>query len=131
MKWLEQEGGSDVYGVFLGDDLAHVAWLIPVEHDRRLAVRKAKLRAGEAEIARCYTLPQYRGSGVYLFAIRSLCAIALSREIRRVFMLAGLTNAASQRGIEKAGFSKVGAILHCQFTWWPALLHFSVRRYGR
>jgi RimJ/RimL family protein N-acetyltransferase len=108
---LQRHGFNDAWAVRIEGRLAHVAWLIAAEHDRRLPRRNVRLRDGEAEITHCFTLPEFRGQGVYVFAIRSLCRIAAMRDVRRVFMITSIQNVASQRGIERAGFHRCGRIV--------------------
>ncbi len=101
---------NEAYGVWSGDTLAHAAWLIPAERDAAQPVRNVKLRDGEAEITHCVTRSEFRGKGLYPFAIRSLCETARQRGITRIFMITNVRNIASQRGIEKAGLKRCGEI---------------------
>ena len=116
---FRQFGFNDAFAVFRDRELAHIAWLISAEHDRVLQDRNVKLRAGEAEITHCLTLPEFRGQGLYPFAIRSLCQVAKERGIQRVFMITNVHNKASQRGIEKAGFTQCGKIVRSVFSFLP------------
>jgi RimJ/RimL family protein N-acetyltransferase len=104
-------GYNSAFGVFVDGTLAHVAWLITEEHDRKTRIRNVRLRSGEAEITHCLSRPESRGQGLYPLAIRALCKIATERGIREVFMITGINNLASRRGIEKAGFRSKGSIL--------------------
>jgi hypothetical protein len=110
---------NDAYGVFYQGQLAHISWLIPAEHDRRIPVRNLKLRDGEAEITNCVTWPEFRGLSLYPFAIRSLCRVAHAQGVRRVFMICDVKNLASQRGMQKAGLKPHGRIVRLAFSYLP------------
>lgn len=114
-------GFNDAFGIFCEGKLAHVSWLVTAEHDRALPTRNVMLRAGEAEITHCVTLPEFRGRGLYPHAIRGLCRVASERGIERVFMITNHLNVASQRGIEKAGFVRRGKIIRLVCPHLPML----------
>lgn len=103
-------GFNDAYGLFDGDELLQVSWLIPAEHDRLLPVRYIKLRPGEAEITHSHTLNRHRRRGYYAEVIRRLCALAAEQGLHTVFMTTDVHNLASRRGIEKAGLRPCGRI---------------------
>jgi RimJ/RimL family protein N-acetyltransferase len=114
---LRQLGHNDAYGVYQLDQLVHVSWLIPEEHDRQYPVRNVKLKPGEAEITHAVTLPGFRGKGFFPHAIRALAAIASDEGIHRIFAITAADNVASQRAIEKAGLRRVGRILRANFHY--------------
>ena len=124
---LSRWGFNDAYGVYYKDQLAHISWLITSEHDRLIKPRNVKLRAGEAEITNCVTLPEFRGLGLYPFAIRSLCVVAAGAGAKRVFMITNVNNLASQRGMQKAGLSPHGKILRVAFSYLPNESGFTYR----
>src|ERR1035437_3060477 len=110
---------NEAYAVFCDGELSHVSWLITPQHEAVSGGRVVRLREGEAEISACFTLSKFRGRGVYGYAIRSLCQIARSRGIHRVFMKTTLQNFASQRGILKAGLLCRGQIIRISFPLFP------------
>lgn len=114
---LSELGYNDAHGVFINGELAHVSWLITAEHDRMTPVREIILRNGEAEITHCFTGEKWRGKGIYCFAIRSLCQLAAGMSIRQVFMIAYSRNAASRRGIEKAGLRDCGRVVRMKLPF--------------
>ena len=117
---LSRLGFNDAYAVYYNDQLAHISWLITAEHDRLIRPRNVKLKPGEAEITNCVTLPEFRGLGIYGFAIRNLCRIAAGTlDIKRVFMITSVNNLASQRGMQKAGLQFQGKILRLVFSYLP------------
>ena len=124
---FERLGFNEAFGVWKDGKLAHVAWLIPADRDALQEVRNVKLRAGEAEITHCLTLPEFRGQGMYPFAIRSLCDVARQRGIHRIYMITSVENLASQRGIEKAGLTRGGEIIRLTDSYLPLLKDVTYR----
>lgn len=117
-RW-EEVGANHAYGVFCEGRLAHVSWLIGWEEDRRLPVRLVRLEPGESEITTCYTVKRFRGRGLYPFAIRSLCQVARERGMQRIYMITGVKNHASRRGIEKGGLKPCGKVFRLVFPLFP------------
>src|SRR5579871_5884869 len=110
LERLQRFGKSYAFGVFVSDALAHVSWLLPATALGRDKPRILQLRAGEAEITACETLPQFRGRNLYPFAVQQLLTIARGQGIRRVYMKTHEDNVASQSGIVKAGLVKIGTV---------------------
>ena len=110
---------NDAYGLYCDGKLAHVSWLISAEHDRTLPLRIIKLGPGEAEITHCHTLSEFRGKGLYPFAIRTLCDIAAEKGVKRVFMMTKSFNTSSQHGIEKAGLPQTNQLVRITFSCLP------------
>jgi RimJ/RimL family protein N-acetyltransferase len=108
---LRLVGTSSAYGVFVKGSLAHICWLMTAELNSRIGSRFLPLKPDAIEIGKAFTLPEFRGRGVYAFAIRSVCAVAREQGFGRVFMVTTWRNQASRRGIEKAGLSRCGGIL--------------------
>ena len=107
---LRRFGTSHAYGVYVGDKVAHVSWLLPptavaLEHPAIL-----HLGDGEAEITACETLPEFRGRGLYAFAIQQMFKIAQDSGIRRIYMKTLRDNTSSQAGILKAGLHRTGVV---------------------
>jgi hypothetical protein len=94
----------------VGDEIAHIAWLLPPSAAAMEVPQILQLGEDEAEITCCETPPGWRGKGMYPFAIRQIAAVARSAGIRRLYMKTSETNTASQRGIIKAGFLPIGSI---------------------
>jgi GNAT superfamily N-acetyltransferase len=108
LERLERFGASHAYGVWADGTLAHVSWLLTSDEMRRDSPHVVPVRVGDAEITACETLPEFRGRGIYGYAIRHLLRVARARGARRVFMKTTSDNAASRAGIEKAGLTPVG-----------------------
>jgi GNAT superfamily N-acetyltransferase len=102
---FQRYGFHAAYGVYVDHHLAHINWLITAEQDRLRRDRVVKLRAGEAEIAHGYTLPEFRRRGLQRFAIRALAQAASAKGIRRIYSITVAHNAVSMRGIASAGLS--------------------------
>ena len=110
LERLERFGKSYAFGVFQSEVLAHISWLLPAEALRRDSPRILQLRADEAEITACETLPQFRGRNLYPYAVQQLLEIARQQGIRRVYMKTREDNVPSQSGIVKGGLTKIGTI---------------------
>ena len=98
-------GFHGAYGVYLKGELAHINWLITAGRDWLRRDRVVKLRAGEAEIAHGYTLPEFRRRGLQQLTIRALAQAASQRGVRKLYSITLADNAASMRGITSAGLS--------------------------
>lgn len=107
---LRRRGFNNAYAVRLQGEVAHISWIITSELEYGYPIRNVKLRERESEITHCVTLPEYRGRGLYPFAIRGLCRIEAARGTKRLFMITNIKNKASQRGMEKAGLVRRGRI---------------------
>jgi RimJ/RimL family protein N-acetyltransferase len=105
---LERFGASYAHAVICDGQIAHVSWLLPPEAMDRDPPHVIRGKPEEAEITACETLPEFRGRGIYPFAIRSLMRLAHTQGTRRVFMKTDFDNVASQSGIEKAGLKRIG-----------------------
>ena len=109
LERLERFGTSYAYAVIADGQLAHISWLLPHSAMAIDPPRVVRARAGVAEITACETLPEFRGRGIYGFAIRNLVSLAREQGVRRVFMKTAADNKASQAGIEKAGLVRSGS----------------------
>jgi len=108
---LRRFGTSHAYGVYIGDKLAHVSWLLPPEAVALEHPMILPLDDGEAEITGCETLAKFRGRGLYAFAIQQLFQIAQNLGIRRICMKTLKDNTSSQSGILKAGLHLTGVVI--------------------
>jgi RimJ/RimL family protein N-acetyltransferase len=106
---FQDAGFNGAYGVCCNGKLAHISWIVTRQDEREDT--PVGLGDDEIEITYCVTLPEFRGRGLYPFAIRSLCSIAHGRGFKRVFMKTEESNLASQKGIQTAGLKPSGYIL--------------------
>ncbi|MCC6916315.1 GNAT family N-acetyltransferase [Nitrosomonas sp.] len=111
MGRLERFGCSYAYGVFADGQIAHVSWLLPAAAMNKDLPRVICASEDVAEITACETLSEFRGRGIYGFAIRNLLGLARENGVQRVFMKTLSGNRASQSGIEKAGLKRVGSAI--------------------
>lgn len=92
---------------FIAEDdsgIHHISWVYFRKHRNRFLA----LGEREAEIKFCLTLPALRGRGIYPRVLLSILEYLHSMGIERVFMCVHRDNHSSIRGIEKAGFVRVG-----------------------
>jgi hypothetical protein len=85
--------------------------MLPGEVTRKDDPPVLKLKEDEAEITGCETLANFRGKGIYSYAIRMMAEIAREQKIRYIFMKTRQDNVAAQRGILKAGLKQIGSVL--------------------
>jgi hypothetical protein len=107
---LQRFGTSHAYGVYIGDKLAHVSWLLPPAAVALERPRILTLNHGEAEITGCETLPEFRGRNLYAFAIQQIFQTARSAGIHKICMKTRKDDFASQSGILKAGLQPAGIV---------------------
>ena len=102
----EYDGVLDFFVAKNSEGIQHISWIYFHIHRNRLL----SLAKNEAEIKYCLTIPAFRGCGIYHRVIHSIINYLRIKDIRRVFMCVLKENKPSIRGIEKAGFKKVGEI---------------------
>jgi hypothetical protein len=107
---LDRLGKSYAWAVYVEGNLAHISWLLPADAVARDIPAVLALEADEAEITGCETLGAFQGKGIYGFAIQQLVAAARAQGVRRIYMKTSEANAASQKGILKAGLRHIGRI---------------------
>jgi RimJ/RimL family protein N-acetyltransferase len=107
-----ERNASSAFGVFAGGELGHISWLVPAEIAMQEANGILRLDKADAEITGCETLPQFRGRGLYPFAIRQICALAAQQGVSRIYMKTHAGNRSSRAGIEKAGLTQVSRVVH-------------------
>ena len=73
------------------------------------------LKRGEAQIGPCFTKQDFRGQGIYPAVLKLILS---SGKYKGYYMLVRDDNAASIRGIEKAGFSKIGTVEKDKYGRW-------------
>ena len=64
------------------------------------------MRRGDFEIGPCWTNPSFRGRGIYPYVLQQI----VSRVGHRCWMIVDEKNNSSIRGIEKAGFQRIGNV---------------------
>lgn len=100
--WLLSRGKLKIYYILSEDgQVAHTSFVVP---------RCGKfpfLGQKDYEIGPCQTAEEYRGKGLYGMALHRITS-EKGNEQADFYMLVSEDNAASIRGIEKAGFSRDG-----------------------
>jgi RimJ/RimL family protein N-acetyltransferase len=84
--------------------LGHISWLYYKDDPNRIL----RLEEGDCEIKFCLTFPEFRGRGIYPAALHAIQRYLVERGCSRCFVCVKADNIASIRGIEKAGFTRVG-----------------------
>ncbi|MFB6340430.1 hypothetical protein ACE1ET_01850 [Saccharicrinis sp. FJH62] len=73
------------------------------------------MNAHDLEIGPCWTSPNHRGKALYpatlIFIIKEFSGI-----YSKLYIMSGINNIASQKGIEKAGFSLIGYVFKTKIT---------------
>jgi hypothetical protein len=119
------------FGVMCDGTLAHVSWLYDRAAEGASPPRYLDLAPSEGEISACVTLPNFRGRGVYGIAIRGIAEVARANGIMRIYMKTSPTNAASQRGIVKAGLVPCGRVTRVFLPLRPSGDGVMLRRFRR
>lgn len=108
---LGRFGTSYAYGIVVDGRIAHISWLLPPGAIRIETPAVLLPGDGDAEITASETLPEFRGRGLYPFAIGQLLNVAHAKGVRTVYMKTHRHNVASQVGIRKAGLRQRGTVL--------------------
>jgi len=84
-----------------------VCWLVPAQSHAPIAAQQCTV------IQRCFTLPAWRGRGLYPETLRLACehlAACAPAGARRILIEASVFNSASVRAIERAGFQRKATV---------------------
>ncbi|MDH5134405.1 MULTISPECIES: GNAT family N-acetyltransferase [unclassified Microbacterium] len=100
---------SGRFGVFAMVDgiVAGHAWVTPPADDPQVVNTYAKVAAGESLVHYCYVAPEQRGRGLYAQMLHETTAWAREHGATRVTVDTSVDNTASQKGIQRAGFTEV------------------------
>jgi len=117
-RYLE-EGQSGVYAFDGGEVVGHtwgILCLTPARAWRRMyANGYFRLLRGEALIHFCSVREDCRGRGIYPAMLALLSRSLFERGARRVYIDCDRANAASIRGLRKAGFRPLESVLFVQY----------------
>ncbi len=125
--YYQQRGISSAYGAFADDSLVHVTWVYTAETYQREPVVSLKLGTDEVELTNCFTLEEFRGHGIYPYAIKTISQELFAKGIKRIYMKTDPGNQISQHGIVKAGLKSVGQVTHYWspiFPRWDGWYHW-------
>ncbi len=92
--------------------LAGFAWVTNAEMNIREVASVRLLAPGHCWIYHCHVSAPFRGHGVYPVMLRDIMGEMARRHYSVAWIGAEESNKASLHGIEKAGFTKVGDIVH-------------------
>lgn len=102
-------GKAKIVFVANDDDLMHTSYVIP-------KCSKFPFWGKEDyEIGPCFTLPKYRGKGIYPAVLRYICK-NIGSEKSVFYMIVDESNQPSIKGIEKAGFVRCGTVRTTKLT---------------
>lgn len=108
------DSGGELFLGFSEDKLVHSCWLFyyPGFKDQWSHIH---LKKDEAYIATARTDSELRGQNIYPAVLQYLLKYVGEKNIKKVYIATMPKNIASVRGIQKAGFSKVGEIHALKF----------------
>lgn len=98
------DGVSDFFVAESERNIQHISWIYYCDNPNRFI----HLGPKDAEIKFCLTLPSYRGLGLYVAVLKSIVGFLSRRGFDHVYVCVNEENRPSIRGIERAGFSRVG-----------------------
>jgi RimJ/RimL family protein N-acetyltransferase len=99
------DGVQDFFVHTDGAQIAHISWLYYRDDPNRIL----QLADSECEVKFCLTRPEFRGRGLYPAALTTIQQYLRQRGYKRCFICVKEGNEPSIRGIEKAGFQRVGS----------------------
>lgn len=114
---LARYGFNGAHAVFMDGALSHVAWVLGHREQRERGVGNVRIDADAVEIAHCVTPESARGRGAYGISIGYLSGLVAARGVRRVIMVVNERNAASRRGVERAGLREAGRLVKVVLPW--------------
>lgn len=101
------EQGKWCYAGLLADEIVTYGWVTFDEESIGELGLKARLRAGEAYIWDCATLPAYRGQRLYPALLAHVLVELAAGGINRAWLGTDADNIPSQKGVALAGFQPV------------------------
>lgn len=105
------ENGRRCYVVQVEDKIAAYGWVSFEEEFIGELHLRLRLLPGEAYIWDCATLPPFRRNHLYSALLTYILAELSAEHLHRVWIGADMDNAASQRGIARAGFQHVANLV--------------------
>lgn len=87
---------------YINNDLVGAAWAFTNTSD--LKTKIVPLLDGDIAVINCWTVPSFRGRGVYPFLLAYIAAQFKERNFKRAFVQANERNISSIKGLETAGY---------------------------
>ncbi len=113
---IEKYGDAKGAYIYRQDNrIAHISWMINRDQERINEERNILLKENEAEVTHCYTLPEFRGKGIYPRMIRFMIGKAFLEGYSSLHMITSIKNKSSQRGMEKAGLVRSNRIYRIRY----------------
>jgi hypothetical protein len=97
---------------WVGEQLAHVEWVVPYKKCRR---RYPIIPEKMCMISASQTIPPFRGNRIFPFVLQRICRHTPGWD--EYWILVNEKNAASIKGIEKAGARHVGRFIQKLWLW--------------
>lgn len=101
------ERGKRCYAGLLADQIVTYGWVTFDEEGIGELGLKARLRAGEAYIWDCATLPAYRGQRLYPALLAHILGALATEGISRAWLGTDADNIPSQKGVALVGFQPI------------------------
>jgi RimJ/RimL family protein N-acetyltransferase len=102
----QYDGVKDFFVACEGKQIRHISWIYHHDDPNRIL----RLDQKDAEIKYCLTLPGFRGQGLYPRVLEAVAHHLRSKGANNVFICVHEENRSSVKGIEKAGFKRVGSL---------------------
>lgn len=100
------ERGDQCFAARVEGQIAHYSWAqFSGWHPINAVGQRVEVQPGNVWVYHCRTAEWARGRGIYPFVLTRILNESTSRNCRAAWIYAEMDNAASIRGIEKAGFS--------------------------
>lgn len=103
---------KECYIVTAEGQMAHLSWL----HWSVRLPRQCGFDGSVPVIGDCYTSEQFRGKSIYPRVLRYIARDVASRAGTSVYVLVSPANLPSVRGLEKAGFRRLGRLRGTRFA---------------
>lgn len=107
---------------YIDSSPVQINWLFRKGDDSRLF----DLQENEAELNYCFTPASLRGRGIYVRMIKKIVCILNKQGVSDLYLATHETNKSAQKAINRAGFTKVGAITNYGVFYrpkWKAVKH--------
>ena len=102
----EYDGVSDFFVAVQSESVQHISWIYYEKDPNRIL----QLQDDEAEVKYCLTIPEFRGQGLYPRTLRKIAGYLHQKMLKRAFICVNEENVSSVKGIEKAGFKRLGKV---------------------
>lgn len=109
------ERGEQFWTAQLDDKIVAYCWATDAPVEIGEVRRVVRPRKGEIYLYDAFTFPQYRGQNLYPALLHRILAQSGQQGVPRALIFVMDDNAASIRGVQKAGFREFQRITYCNF----------------